>query len=83
MMVVARVRLYATLRRYAPHVEVGKAFELDLPLGSTIADLTRRLQIGPDEIKLTFVNSVQQDADYIIVDGDEVGMFPAIAGGSK
>lgn len=82
-MVVTRVKLYATLRRHAPQIPLGKPVEVDLPAGATIGDLVEHLQFAPDEVKLCFVNGVQQDADYIIQEEDEIALFPPIAGGAS
>ncbi|MCL5265790.1 MAG: MoaD/ThiS family protein [Chloroflexi bacterium] len=80
-MVLAKVKLYATLRRYTPETPLGTAVELDLPAGSTIADISQRFQMSPSEIKLIFVNGLRQEISYVVQNGDDIAFFPPIAGG--
>lgn len=81
-MVVARLRLYATLRKYAPEAPIGGNVEITLTVGSTIADLSQLLKIPPSEVRLAFVNNLRQEDSYVIQDGDEIVLFPPVAGGS-
>lgn len=71
------VRLYATLR----DVTRTPLVELDVPEGTTIAELARRLGIPQGAVRIAFVRGVSQDESYVLRAGDDVGMFPAIAGG--
>jgi molybdopterin converting factor small subunit len=74
------VRLYATLRRYGP--EGGRLpFRVEVEEGASVQSLLRRLGIPPKLSKLAFVNSVARADDFRLSDGDEVGLFPPIAGG--
>lgn len=75
------VKIFATLIRFVPGVRVGVAQEIDLPAGSTLADLVARLALPPDEVKVIFVNGKKQKQDYQLAAGDEVGIFPPIGGG--
>lgn len=74
------VRLYATL----PDLMPGRASEvaLDVPEGATVGDVIARLGIPGGIVRKVFVGGVAQDADFVLHDGDELGMFPPIAGGS-
>ncbi len=81
-MIQVEVRLYATLRRYHPEAQSGKAIRLTLPDGTTVAQLVRILPIPPDTVKRVFVNGIIRDDDYVLQNGDEAGVFPPIAGGS-
>jgi molybdopterin converting factor small subunit len=71
------VRLYATLRERA-HAAV---VDLDVPEGTTIADVARRLGLPRGAVHLAFVRGVSQDESYVLRAGDDLGMFPPIAGG--
>ncbi len=82
-MVVVKTKLYATLRRYTPEIPLGNATEIGLPEGAKIADLVDRLGISPDEVKLVFVNGVQREAAYVVQEGDDIALFPPIAGGGQ
>ena len=81
-MMRVKVRLYATLRRYRPELGHGEAASFDLPEGATLRDLLAAIGIPPTETKQCFVNAVSQELDHAIHDGDEVGVFPPIAGGA-
>jgi molybdopterin converting factor small subunit len=76
------VRLFATLRRFAGNLPAGKTLELELSKGSTLQDLVDQLGIPAEETKVAFVNGRAQDLDYALQQGDEVGIFPPIGGGS-
>lgn len=79
--ITLRARLYASLRRYQPGVGHGEAIEVQLPEGSKVADLLDKLGIPENETKQVFVNGRLQLSDYVLQDGEEVGIFPPIAGG--
>ena len=72
------LKTYASLRQYT-NGEI--THELELPLGSRIADLLERIQIPTDEIKNIMVNGKRAKHDGVLRDGDRVALFPPIAGG--
>lgn len=77
-----RVRLYATLRRFAPPgLAPGEGFSVELPDGSTVSDLEARLALPPEETKQAFVYHRQREQDWVLADGDEIAIFPPIGGG--
>ena len=76
-----RVKLYASLRRFAGDVPPGDFIEVELPEGATLTDLIQHLQIPAEEAKLTFVNGRSQPLDWQLQPNDEVGIFPPIGGG--
>lgn len=76
-----RVKLYASLRKYAPDGSSGSAFEVELPEGATLEELVRGLNIPPDEARIAFINGLICELDHPLKSGDEVGLFPPIAGG--
>lgn len=76
------VRLFATLRHYLPDVRVGDPYYLTLPEGATVADVLSALGVPVDDTKQTFVNGRSVEFDYVLGDGDRVGVFPPIAGGA-
>jgi molybdopterin converting factor small subunit len=79
---LVNVKLFATLQqRYWPDVPAGQVVPVELPEGSTIADLIRRLKIRENEIKVTFVNGRARAELCRLKDGDEVGIFPPVGGG--
>ena len=80
-MIKVEVRLYATLRRYCPHVRAGEALKLSLGKGATLQQLYRRLNIPIGEVKIVLVNGRAQNHGYTLSDEDRIAIFPAIAGG--
>jgi len=80
-MITVQVRLYATLRRYRPEVKLGESLPMELPEGSTVGQLIARLGIPTRVVKNIFVNHRQQGPEYVLQNGDEVAIFPPVAGG--
>ena len=78
---IVRVRLFATLRRHHPHLEIGEAMDVDLPDGATMTQLITTLSLPPDQVKVIFVNNIVRDRQHALYDGDEIGIFPAVGGG--
>jgi len=81
MKMIVKVKLFATLRKYLPGLELGKAADINLEPDSSIADLYNFLKIPLEEIKLAYVNGIYCEPDTILKDGDEIGIFPPIGGG--
>lgn len=75
------VKLFATLRRFAPDGLAGAPLKVDLPEEATLLDLINRLGIPPEETRITFVNGIIQEVDCKLKDSDEVGIFPPVGGG--
>jgi len=76
-----QVRLYATLRRYRPEVKLGESLPMELPEGTTVGQLIERLGIPAEVVKNIFVNHCQQGPEHALQNGDEVAIFPPVAGG--
>jgi molybdopterin converting factor small subunit len=59
-----------------------RRLEVDLPPGGTIGDLvaTLDLPLKPDAM-LFLVNGRPQREGYLLVNGDEVNLMPALSGG--
>jgi len=76
-----RVKLFATLCRYFSNAAPGIPFEIELPEGATLADLVDRLKLPHEEVKVFFVNGRARPIDWPLKSGDEVGIFPLVAGG--
>jgi molybdopterin converting factor small subunit len=75
------VKLFATLKQYLPGHKLGSPTEIELPDGSTLADLVKQLNLPQAEVKVVFVNARAQPLSYVLNPGDEVGIFPPIGGG--
>ncbi len=76
-----RVKFFAALCRYFDDAVPGVPFEVELPEGSTMADLVSQLNLPREEVKVFFVNGRARPAEWPLEPGDEVGIFPLIAGG--
>lgn len=71
-----RIKCFATLCDHTP-----PDGQLELPEGATVADLLPRLGLVEQDLKLAFVNSKHADLGTVLVDGDQLGLFPAVGGG--
>lgn len=87
---IIRFKLFATLiqsvpetlrERYPQGIRAGSPLEIDLPEGSTLADLIDRLALPREKVRVIYVNGRARKLDHRLVPGDEVGVFPAIGGG--
>lgn len=75
------VKLSASLPRFSPGGLPGIPFEIDFPDSTTIGDVINQLGIPSKETKISFVNGLIRDPDWVLKPGDEVGFFPSIGGG--
>ena len=80
-MITVRVRLYATLRRLRPDLELGEALPVELVEGATVGRLVQEMALPEDEVKIVFVNNLVRERDHVLEDGDQVGIFPPVGGG--
>jgi molybdopterin converting factor small subunit len=71
-----RIKCFATLDNHTP-----PGGQLELPEGATVADLLPRLGLAEQDLKLVFVNSKHAGLGTVLVDGDQLGLFPAVGGG--
>lgn len=78
---IVKVKLFATLRKYLPGLELGKSKDVQVEPDTTIAQLYEILEIPAEEVKLAYVNGIYYETDYKLQDGDEIGIFPPIGGG--
>jgi molybdopterin molybdotransferase len=76
---IITVRLYATLRDVVP--EGRKALRVEVPEGTTVAELVNRLGLSAGTVRKVFVGGVARDEGHVLQPGDEVAIFPPIAGG--
>ena len=76
-----RVKLFAALCRYFCNAAPGIPFEMELPEDATVADLVNQLKLPREEVKVFFVNGRARPTDWLLEPGDDVGIFPLVAGG--
>lgn len=68
----------------AQHVEASNTCghcTIEIPCGSTIRDLVRRLKIPENHVGLLLVNNQKSSINYQICNGDQIIIFPVVAGG--
>jgi molybdopterin converting factor small subunit len=70
-----KVKLFASLRKFGPDEQV-----IELPEGATIDDAIDSLNI-PKISLLRILNGEHRPAKHLLRDGDELALFPPIAGG--
>lgn len=71
-----KIRLFASLRQFGPEEQVA-AF----PEGATVDDVVRSLGIPGTIRLLRIVNGEHRPASHVLREGDELALFPPIAGG--
>ena len=76
-----KVKLFATLRRYVPRLGIGEAMEVEVSPEMSLRDLLVYLDVPREEVRVVYVNNICRDLSYQLVDGDQVGIFPAVGGG--
>lgn len=75
------VRLFAYLRDLHPEAKKDGILFLPLDDKMDVGTLITRLNLPAKEISLVMVNGKHQREDYVLKDGDRVGIFPMIGGG--
>ena len=71
------VKLFASLRKFGPDEQV-----IELPENATIDDAIDSLHI-PKTALLKIVNGEHRSAKQTLKNGDELALFPPIAGGQR
>jgi molybdopterin converting factor small subunit len=71
-----KVKLFASLRTFGPDEQV-----LEVPARTTIDDVVHILKIPGTIRLLRIVNGEHRPADHRLQEGDELALFPPLAGG--
>lgn len=78
-------KLFATLGAYLPPGSVRNQVELEVPAGTTPADLAKQYALPPKMTHLVLVNGVyiapEMRDKHVLVEGDVLAVWPPIAGG--
>ena len=77
---VVEVRLYATLRRYAPASSAG-VIPVEVPVDYSVAELLNTISIELAEVHIIMINGVISTLTSTLHEGDRLGLFPAVGGG--
>jgi len=75
------VRVFATLRKYMPGFGIGEPKIVELPAGTTFAELRDQLELPAAEVKVIMRNGLQTELEELVADGDRIAYIPAVAGG--
>ena len=75
------VKLIATYRELLPPGTRGNKAEIEVPEGTKVSDVMTQFNIPQDESSVIVVNGRTVPLSTILVEGDEVTAFSAIAGG--
>lgn len=59
----------------------GEPEHYDVPREATIGELLTYAKVAGDSVKIVLLNGVHADLGQTLKDGDEVSVFPPVAGG--
>jgi sulfur carrier protein ThiS len=77
-----RVKFYGGLHTRYPGIPLGHSLTCSVPEGTTIAQLlTGILQLPPGTVALPLVNGKVVAQEQILAPGDQIALFPPMAGG--
>ena len=79
-MVRVELRLFGDLRKYH-YTPLDVGYDMRVEEGASILDVVKLLGVPVDETKIVLVNGRHKELDYILLDGDRLAIFPAVAGG--
>ncbi|MBN1882431.1 MAG: MoaD/ThiS family protein [Deltaproteobacteria bacterium] len=70
------VRLFASLRKYAPETFDRGTGTLDITEGSPISEIIAALDIPPDRVKMIMKNGIVASRKDPVAPNDRVALFP-------
>lgn len=80
-----KVKLFATLMQYLPADADGHVASMEVPEDTTVGAIVTQLNLPPELTHLVLINGVfvppQARAEKTLVAGDELAVFPPVAGG--
>jgi molybdopterin converting factor small subunit len=80
--VKVQVKLIASYRKLLPPDATGNRFDVEIEPGTTIRELLSRYGVPLTEDSVILINGLTSDGlDQVLVDGDQVAAFSAMAGG--
>lgn len=78
------LRVFATYRKPVAE-KLGQKTEdsiyVDLSEGSSLGQLIDLIGLGEEAVIISLVNGIHQDKNYLLSDGDRIGLFPPVGGG--
>jgi len=77
-----RIKLFATLRQFAPAAAKDGEFELEVPRKSlTVQELLRLCRLPEQAVTVVMVNGMVAAASAVVDEDAEISIFPPLAGG--
>jgi sulfur carrier protein ThiS len=76
-----QIFLNATLRQYAQGYDPFKGISLEVPAGTTVAQVISILNIPATEVTLLMVDGRSREPEFILQGHERLGLFPPIGGG--
>ncbi len=75
------VRVFATLRKYLPQLDIGEPLHMDVEPGTTLGEICDRLGISRDEVKVVSQNGRHVSFDTPAEANARIAFIPAVGGG--
>lgn len=75
------VKLIATYIELLPPGTQGNKIEIDVPEGIIVSEVMAQFNVPQDDSSVIVVNGLTVPLSAVLVEGDEVAAFSAIAGG--
>lgn len=80
---IVRVKLHAILRKFLPPEARDQTAVLELPDGATVSDAIARLGIPANHASMLVSGDDYLRPETRLRDGQEVSIFPPLAGGAR
>ena len=74
-----QIKCFATLSKEEV-CDYHDATTYELDEGATVAELAKKVDVDPEEVKIIFVNNKQAQMDHVLSDGDQVALAPKTGG---
>lgn len=74
------VRLFDTLRKFAPIWHKNGEFRLSLTRGATLRDVLQACGLSEDKVTVAMVNGMISHLNFTLEEQDEVSLFPSVGG---
>ena len=81
-MIQVNAKLFASLRNKVPeHKDWTQPIPVSFDGVATIGDLLTHFDVAFPQAIVAVVNGTRRKMDWLLEDGDEVGLFPPVGGG--
>ncbi len=81
-MITVHTKLFASLRnKVSGHQDWSQPLQVELEDGATVGDLLAHFDIAFPQAIVAVVGGTRRKIDWVLQDGDVVGLFPPVGGG--